>query len=703
MENSKWIWLNSTLYSEYINNKQNAKFCMAEFKRVINTASPARVKISADSRYMLFVNNKLIGRGPVSAGSDFLFGEVDTIYYDEYEISDTGKLEFKVIVTNIPTVLTENAFGKAGFTLQLIENGRVVMQSDEDWDARFLTERQDILYTDYTRKAHKSINAEAFKINKCIEKSPLEKLYSEKIESSNFKKTTVKAGEKCTLCLNFDKIYSAYPCISIKANAKTEIKLHTSECYGNIGYVCETIITDKDVVHFSPRLRSVGEMKIEVITHKEATIEECYLDFTHYPIKNQAKFKCSDPLLNRIYNVCMHTQKICRQGIHLDSVTHQEHLACTGDYYIQALIEYLNIYDPTLTAFDIYRTSKILECQNGKMFHTTYSLIYPIWLYDYYMFTGDKALIYKCEKSIELLLSAFDGYMSSENGLLEYAPNYMFVDWVVASESADKFIDGSTMMAHGKMKGYSLHHPPKALGQSVLCMLYYEALNKIASLYNVIGKEESADKCLKKAQNIKKIINACLYDSERGLYFGGLNTPDQVPNDEWLPKNISNKYYLKQANVLSVLYDIAPKEKHRDILEYVIRDLNKFEMQPYFYHFLLEALYKAGLFEKHGINLIKKYESILNKCDKGLCEAWENMQCDFSHAWGATPAYILKKALSGFEIIEAGYKKIKLKPNLYGLKFADFDISTPYGKIEISLKNVGEVSVKCPKEIEIVE
>ena len=81
-------------------------------------------------------------------------------------------------------------------------------------------------------------------------------------------------------------------------------------------------------------------------------------------------------------------------------------------------------------------------------------------------------------------------------------------------------------------------------------------------------------------------------------------------------------------------------------------------MQPYFYHFLLGAVYKADLFEKYGLMLIRKYESLLRKCEKGLSEAWENMDCDYSHAWGAAPLYYLKKALSGFEILEAGYKKI---------------------------------------------
>ena len=81
--------------------------------------------------------------------------------------------------------------------------------------------------------------------------------------------------------------------------------------------------------------------------------------------------------------------------------------------------------------------------------------------------------------------------------------------------------------------------------------------------------------------------------------------------------------------------------------------------------------------------LIRRYESLLERCHKGLSEAWENMECDFSHAWGAAPAYILKLALSGLEIVEPGFKKIKLNPRLLDFDRAEYEITAPQGKIVI--------------------
>jgi hypothetical protein len=150
------------------------------------------------------------------------------------------------------------------------------------------------------------------------------------------------------------------------------------------------------------------------------------------------------------------------------------------------------------------------------------------------------------------------------------------------------------------------------------------------------------------------------------------------------------------------LYGLCPQGEGKRILEYVLSDLKKEEIQPYFYHFLLEALLKEGLFEKYGLDLIRRYKSLLDKCDKGLCEAWEMFPSDCSHAWGGTPAYILKKALSGFEMVEAGYKRVRIKPQLYDLDYARVDIPTPYGPIEIQITKSG-YTLHAPDEIETIE
>ncbi len=695
IEKNNWIWIKE--------NDIKPSFCMAEFKKEYNLQGYTTLRICADTRYELYINSKFMGRGPSSPGGDYEYAKLTYSYYDEYAINDTGIVEIKAIVTSVPTVMNEYSFGYPGLYIELLQNNTVIAKTDKSWQCRILSERIDVLKSDYTIKENE-YTSPCFipDVHKMLP-TMIEHLVEEKITPSDFSKIEVKQGEKITVKYDFDKIYSAFTSISVKCNGKIKIEIETQELNG-IGYIKEEIITDKALTHTSQRMYSVGECKltIENMSNDVCIIDDFHLICSYYPVKNEASFKCSDSLLNKIYDVCMHTLKICRQNTHLDSPTHQEPLACTGDYYIQALMEYLNIYDPTLTAFDIFRTAQILEHQKGKMFHTTYSLMFPIWLYDYYMFTGDKTLIEKSKNALECLFSAFDNYVDSQNGLLEYAPNYMFVDWIVMKDAPDPYGDARDMMSHGKMDGFSLHHPPKVLGQSVLCMLYYQALICANKLYLLLNEEKTARVCLNKAEKIKNAINHHLYDKDKNLYIGGLNTPDKVEPNKWLPKNIERVFYLKQANIFAVLFDIAPQEQKKTILDFVVKDLRKEEMQPYFYHFLLDTIYKEGLFEDYGLKIIRTYESLINKTEKGLCEAWEYINCDCSHAWGGAPAYILKKAISGFEMLEPNYKKVKLTPNLYDLDFASFEISTPHGNIDIALEKGKEPIITAPNKIKIL-
>ncbi len=695
-KNSKFIWVNKELYKDY----EDGKFCIAEFTKEIETSSKIKIEISANARYLLFVNGEYVGRGPTSVGGDFLNGKIEESYYEVYEINKTGKLQISALVTSCPTALNEYNFGFSGLYIRVTNEEKEEWSGDDSWNARILSERLWPNYTDYTKKENPYSKACKTEETLDLILSPLSQLAEDIIYPQNLQKITVESGKSAKECLFFDKIYSAYPQITVKCDGKCTLKMTSSE-EGKAGRIAETIIFDRDKTHLCPRMRSIGQIELEIINegNSEAIIDLC-IKYVRYPIYSEGKFTCSDKLINKIYDVCMHSLKICRQTIHLDSPTHQEPLACTGDYYIQSMIEYLSLGDFTLAELDIIRTAKLLKVQNGRLFHTTYSLIYPWWVYDHYMHTGNKDVIDL--EALGLLLSRFDTYISSENGLVEYAPDYMFVDWVVASCENDSFLDGGNMMSHGKMEGFSLHHPPKALGQSVLCMFYYNALVKSAELYRLVNDEKSAKECLKKAEILKNSINTYLFDSEKGLYIGGLNTDNLVSENEWLPKNTKNVYYLKQANTLAVLFGIAPKELRSGILEYVCKDLTKLEMQPYFYFYLLNALYNENMLEEYGFSLIRRYESIINKCDKGLSEAWENMDCDYSHSWGAAPAYVLKRALSGIEMLEPAFKKIKLKPQLFDLEKAELEIVTPYGKIQISIKKGEDVSIKAPREIEII-
>lgn len=100
------------------------------------------------------------------------------------------------------------------------------------------------------------------------------------------------------------------------------------------------------------------------------------------------------------------------------------------------------------------------------------------------------------------------------------------------------------------------------------------------------------------------------------------------------------------------------------------------------------------------------WKPFVKECDKGLVEGFippePTYPFDYSHAWGGTPLYSVPKALTGLEIVEAGYKKIKLNPSLLGLENATVQVPTPYGMITVKQKKGMKAVYDIPKEIEVV-
>ena len=142
-----------------------------------------------------------------------------------------------------------------------------------------------------------------------------------------------------------------------------------------------------------------------------------------------------------------------------------------------------------------------------------------------------------------------------------------------------------------------------------------------------------------------------------------------------------------------------------DLLDRTLADDSLGYFQPYFAHFVLEAVRVCGLCDKWTLRLIEDWKEPIRSCPKGLPEGFykqSDYPFDHSHGWGGTPRYALPMALSGLEILEPGYNRIRLRPNLLGLNRANVEIPTPHGVIRIEMTEGKEPIITIPDSI-IVE
>ena len=695
-----WIWLpaseypnnQNTVYSSFFKKNAN-NYTVAEFAK--NYVFPTKIqradlRFSGDTVFQLFCNNQIVATGPACVGGDFIGNDTprDNFYAFEATIyPDSAELNFFARVQMYPYMMCDYSKGHGGFMLSAIltfEDGtQEAICTDENWLVR----------KNGAYNAPKSFDGricpDAFMPAECTPNiwntttAPIP-VREEQELSTECSEILLSPNEEKTVILEFDKIWGGFVHVKTDTDGELFLQLTCREIDENAQPETLHIVGSQEYRSFC--MLSAGNIKVYAKNNSphDAKVFVSFIK-SHYPVFEEAETTTSDEALNLVLQTCKHTLKICRQTHHLDSAGHSEPLACTGDYYIESLMTPFSFGDMRLAGFDLIRTAIMLERENGKMFHTTYSLIWVKMLYDVYMLTGNKRLLENCEKALGLLLNRFNGYLG-ENGIIDNPPNYIFVDWI--------YIDGLT-----------LHHPPKALGQSCLNMFYFGALDSAEKIYRILGAEQLAQSCQQKKHTLHIAINELLLDRDKGCYFEGLNTPSECANN-WTPQNVEKRYYLKHSNILAAYFGVCDDDTGRNLIHKIMAEEIAGDCQPYFMHYLLGAVYRLGLREQYTLQICDRWKEPVLAFSKGLVEGFvapePTYHFDHSHAWGGTPLYSLPKAIMGLEILKPGMQKIALSPSLLGLQQAKAELLTPYGKVICELKNGAKPNISHPKEIEVI-
>ena len=697
-----WIWLPENAYPDCQRTAYDAhgdmsgwRQTVAEFRRDYEFGSPVRraqLRFSGDTLFQLYCNGKLLATGPACVGGDFLGnGAPRGVYYSyETEIEPMcGALSFFARVRMLPAQLCDYSMGHGGFMLsgelELEDGSTVAVSTDESWLARKNGAYCEPHAYDGRIAPDEYVSAQLIENIWNTRTAPIP-IRAEWERVPRGARIELAPGETKLVELELDAIIAGF--VRVKAETSGELRVNVNCRELEEAGTAETAVFNSAGEYRGFCLHSAGNLLVEAqnLSDNPARVRVTFIE-TCYPVEAEAHTTTGDAALDRVLATCAHTLRICRQTHHLDSPRHCEPLACTGDYYIESLMTPFSFGDMRLSAFDVLRTAELLERGEGRIFHTTYSLIWVMMLRDVYMLTGDRSLLCGCRKALRLLLERFKSYVGS-NGLVETPPDYMFVDWI--------YIDG-----------HSLHHPPKALGQTCLNMFYFGALDAARFVLEQLGDLDAAEECVKSRRALGSAINANLYDSKAGAYIAGLNTPTSPELvGGWMPENTSKSYIIKQPNILAACFGVCDDDTARAIIDNIMRDAIPGECQPYFLHFLLEAVYRLGLRERCTLPIIRRWIAPVEACPKGLAEGFVKPEptysFDHSHAWGGTPLYSLPKALLGLEILSPGMERVKLDPNSLGLERARVELLTPRGKLTCLLDRSGLRELVAPKGVEVI-
>ena len=685
-----WIWLNESRFKEYqetqIEWKKNPGYkrqYKALFRKsFVLTGVPDQVIISitADVSFRLYINGTYIAQGPANTGNDYFDGVppehwfFNTHNIKRYLIPGTNTIAVEVF--SHFREISETSSGQ-GMLICDLDDGlnNNIVATDTSWKCNIDTsfavnggnyscnsnsEIIDWINESFDDSAweHTSIKDFPRKGYLVNSKIPVPFRYPVKpgrvwllqngtaiadFSSAIFNKELFK--EEFTL--DYDRNITAYYGFEVIAHKNDTLKIYPYEKkYASqnrsLIFVCKDGINVFDA-HFLSVFRY---LKVEVESKKGLIIKEIRTDFSSYPVNYAGSFSCSDHNLTKLWDITRWTTQLCMNDMFYDSPKHQEPIACTGDYFIESLINYYAFGDPWLTRQTLVKTALLLRKNNFDMFHTSYSLLWVQMLNQYYQFTGDIQLVKELLPYVNKLNQLFETYLDSDY-LVSNAPDYMFMDWI-------------------KIDKFNSHHPPAVIGMGYMTAFYYKSLLDAADLNSIFDNTLTRDKNLELAKKIKMAMNDLLWDKEKQLYKDGIPFRAKKENHFFFPKDTNIITYSPHVNTLAVLYDIAPKKQQSAILDYIANQKTT-DLQPYFMFYVLSAADHAGQFNTLGLHFIKKWENGIDLETYTLKENWQDKTetgygGDYSHAWGGSPLYFMSRNILGVKPGIPGYKEIEILP-----------------------------------------
>ena len=706
----QWIWAGSA------KNSGKVPFA-AHFRKLLTLPAGAQIanacaKVSADRAYRLWVNGRLVSRGPADPGSDeWLFTHWSHQWrYNHVDLAPYLHAGQNVVAAEVFTsnIFPNFSLDRPGFVLEAkvsLANGTAAsLSTGADWKAEPIEAYSEgplatlasvppdkssplgLLYdarldNPEWRSAAFPDKAWAFaeKIDSvwgvlAVSQIPeaMEAVWPvESIGPATNNVTTaaplsqigrsIRVAGNGSFAVNFGRVLSGYLSMKVSGAAGTVITLEPVETRDDHAKrPAQVTLRVGETLFEYPLLNSFATVRITVSNATQPVeFDDIRATFASQPVEYRGSFTSSDPHLNNLWTTSRWLTQLCMQGHYLDSPDHQEPIGDFGDYLIEALENDYAFNEPWLARQDLRKFAGILDHNGSATFHTSYSLLWLQMLMDYYDYTGDQVLLRELKPTADRLLDHFATFQGA-NGLLSEAPNYMFMDWVTIA-------------------GFQTHHPPAVIGQGYMTAFYYRALADGARLAMLTGDSTREAQYEKLRMPIHDAFERELWDEKAGLYRDGKPFQNHQKDPDWLPEDKDIVTHSVQMNSLAVLYDLAPESRRKAIMDKLF-STEPLNVQPYFMHFIFAAEDHAGVFNRYAWAQMQRWH--INAETRTFNEMWAGG--DWSHAWGGTPLIQMSARVLGVTPAAPGYERIAIRPHPAGLKFAKGIVPTAMGDVSVA-------------------
>jgi alpha-L-rhamnosidase len=217
-----------------------------------------------------------------------------------------------------------------------------------------------------------------------------------------------------------------------------------------------------------------------------------------------------------------------------------------------------------------------------------------------------------------------------------------------------------------------------AQGESCITTLeYLGALNDAADLEKQFGDAHVADQYRGRASHVRTALYGKCWNAGRKL----------------IADNADQKVFSQQANILAVLYDVIPKEHQQEVLKQMVAiepgtaPDGVLSASYYFRFYLARALEHAGMADEY-LKSLDPWRKLLPLHFSTWPEIPGDTRSD-SHAWTSHPIYDLLTLVAGIEPASPGFAKVRITPHLGALPSLAATYPHPAGSIEVKYQRQG--------------
>ena len=361
-----------------------------------------------------------------------------------------------------------------------------------------------------------------------------------------------------------------------------------------------------------------------------------------------ASFRSSDPLYNRIWDLCRYSIKATTfAGVYVDG--DRERIPYEADAYLNQLSHYTTDRDIQM-ARDTYD-----HLMANATWPTEWATHLIFMVHADWMHTGDAAWLaprYAALKSKLLLERArADGLITSTPAQIKKGD---LVDWPVTERDGFVFTPVNTVANAFYLRGLAL----------------------MADLARVLQHDADAKDYAARERTARAAFQAKLFDPARGVYRDGEGTD----------------HASQHANLFPLAFGLVPEAERPRVTAFVAS--RGMACSVYAAQYLLEALFAHGAADTaHALIVAPGDRSWKHMVESGTTITWEawdqkyKPNQDWNHAWGAAPANLFPNYVLGVRVLTPGWSQATLRPHPGKLAEADGKVPTPRGPVLVSWKN----------------